>query len=345
MMQRFHLSMVLFVSLVGTSLFTGCGSSERAFVSFSYIVQPSRGLPEGMNTIYIQPAKVGPSTDPKWSDICATSLRSLVQESISQFDTNIQLTDRQDTQATFDEADLAAAGMSTGRAGSGGKLLAADGVIFSNVNVKITVDKGKQRTLSGLSFARVRGRHVSGGGGDIRTEEVETVSRHMTVQMEYKLLDTANNKTWATYSPPPYTASDRTQASIIFGSSQTEAALTPTDQIIAGLVERGAREFVSQLMQCRIHVREEISSSRNESCVRGIKMLRAEAYQDAMSFFKVALADNPEDDRAAFGAGLASEAMGQYGDALRYYNRACAEKLDEQYTRARNRVKAYANRT
>jgi len=344
-MQRFHLSMVLFVSVVGVSLFSGCGSSERAFVSFSYVVQPSRGLPDGMNTIYIEPAKVGPSTDPKWSDICATSLRSLVQESISQFDTHIELTDRRDTQATFDEADLAAAGMSTGNARSGGQLQAANGVIYSNVNVKVTLDKGKQRTLSGLSLSGVRGRHYGGGSTDIRTSEVDTVSRHLTVQMEYKLLDTANNKTWATYSPPPYSASDRTQASAIFGSSQTEAALTPTDEIIAGLVERSAREFVSQLMKCRINVREEILSSRNESCVRGVKMLRAEAYEDAMSFFKVALAENPEDARAAFGAGVTSEASGRYSDALRYYNRACAEKLDGQYTRARDRVKAYANRT
>ncbi len=344
-MLRIHRCLALWISIVGITAFSGCASSERAYVSFSYVVQPTRGLPEGMNTIYIKPAKIGPTTDPKWSELCAASLRSLVQESISQFGTRIELADRQDTQATFDEADLAAAGMSTGRAGSGGKLLAADGAILSNVNVKVTVDRGRQRTLSGLSLAGVRGRHWRGGGTDIRTSEVETVSRHLTVQMEYKLLDTANNKTWATYSPPPYTASDRTHASPIFGSSQTEASLTPTDEIIAGLVEQGAREFISQLMPCRVHVREDISSSLNKSCTQGIKMLRAEAYHEAMTFFKVALAENPGDHRAAFGAGLSSEALGQFDEALRYYNRACAEKLDEQYTRARDRVKAYANRT
>lgn len=322
----------------------GCQSAERAPVSFSYVVEAGQGLPEGMDTVAILPAKIGPNTDPKWSDMCATVLLSLVNESRNQFGTDVVVVDRRDTQATFDEADLAAAGMSTGRGGQGGKLLAAQGVIFSNINVKVDRKVGKQRTLSGLNLGGFGGHGWGGGDVDLRTSEVETVTRSMAVQTEFKLVDTENNRTWEHYSPKTFTATDRTKASPIFGSSQTEAELTPTDEIIAALVEKGAREFVSRLMPCRIDVDTEVISSTNANCIEGVRMLRGEMYGEALSNFKAALADNPDDHRAAFGAGVACEAMGQYDQALNYYRRACAGANNAEYRDALDRMKSYGDR-
>ncbi len=321
----------------------GC-ASESAFVSFSYVVEPSRGLPKGMKTIYVAPAKVGANTDAKWSELCATTMQALIVESRNQFGTQIEVTDRRDTQVTFDEADAAAAGMTTGSGGSGGQLSAANGAILSNINVKVMVARGKQRTLAGISGFGGGGRGWRSGGGDIRTEEVDTVTRNMVVQTDFRLLDTANNKIWEQYSPPSYRATDRTDASPIFGSSQTEAELTPQDRIIASLVERGAREFVSRLMPCRIQVEADVDSSPNKDCAEGVKLLRAEMYADAISAFRSALRKNSEDHRAAFGAGVACEASGRYDDALKYYKQACKGASDDRYVQARDRMKAFGSR-
>ncbi len=326
------------------SLLAGCQSAERAPVSFSYVVEPERGLPDGMDTLAIQPAKVGPNTDPKWSDLCATIMQSLVNESRNRFGTNINVSDRRDTQVTFDEADLAAAGMSSGAAGSGGKLLAAKGAILSNINVKIEKHVGKQRTLSGLDLAGIGGRGWGGGRANIETEEVETVTRTMTVQTDFRLVDTSNNRIWAQHTPRAYTATDRTKTSPFFGSSKTEAELTPQDQIIAGLVDQAAREFVSQLMPCRIAVDETVVSSGNKNCVQGVKFLRAELYADAIAYFEAALADKMDDHKAAFGAGVASEASGNFDQALRFYQRACAGQNNAKYQAARDRMKLYGSR-
>lgn len=334
-------------ALLSMWVFAGC-APERAVVGFSYAVEPTRGLPPGMDTITIMPAKIGPATDPKWSDMCVTVLNALVNESRNDFGTDIEVSDRRDTQVTFEEADLAAAGMSTRQGGDGGQLLAAQGAILSNINVKVETYIGSQRTLAGV--------YVSGGGGrghghsqghgstDIRTEEVETVTRNITAQTEFKLIDTGNNRVWEHYLPKTYRATERTHASPIFGSSQTEAALTPRDAIIAALVEKGARVFISRLMPCRIDVEAEVISSGNGKCRQGVKLLRAEAFDEALTLLKGAWADNPNDHRAAYGAGVAAEASGRYDKALKFYRRACAGQNNRIYTDARDRMKEYGHR-
>ncbi len=336
--ERFLMALILATSLAGCA-------TERAIVQYSYVVEPTKGLPEGMKTLYIAPAKVGPTTDAKWSDLSATILKGLVNESHSRYGTDITVTDRRDTQVTFDEADLAAAGMSTKRGGSGGKLLAADGAILSNIEVKTTLAHGAQRTLSGLNVWRAGGRHWRGGSVDVDTEEVETVTRHMTVNTEFKLVDTNNNQVWEHYLPRTYSSTHRTNASPIFGSSQTEAELTPEDQIVAELVERGAREFISRLMRCRIDVEAVVVSSTNKDCISGVKMLRAEEYDAAIGYFKAALANNMDDHQAAYGAGVACEATGRYDRALKFYNRANAGLESRRYRIARDRMKMYAGRS
>lgn len=323
---------------------TGCASHEMATVSFNYVVEPEKGLPPGMETLIIVPAKIGPTTDEKWSDMSATILQSLVNESRERFGTDIEVSDRRDTQITFDEADLAASGMSDRQGGGGGQLQAAEGAILSNINVKVEKHKGKQRTLSGFSAWGGGGHGWGHGGGSARTEEVDTVTRNMTVQTEFKLLDTSNNKVWTHYLPKTYRSTEKTEASPIFGSSQTEAELTPEDAIIATLIERGAREFVSKLMTCRIDVEAVVESSGNENCVQGVKMLRAESYDSALASFKLALTENPNDHRAAYGAAIACEASGKFDDAMKYYKQALVGANNREYKEGLERMKTYGNR-
>jgi len=322
---------------------TGCASQQTATVSFSYVVEKEKGLPPGMKTIAIMPAKVGETTDPKWQELSTTVLASLINESRSKFGTEVTVTERRDAKAVFDEGDMKAAGMATGKGGDT-KLIGAEGLLLSNINVKVEKHVGKQRTLSGLDLGGYGGHGWGGGNVNAQTEEVETVTRNMTVQTEFKLIDSANGRVWEHFSPKTYSATDRTKASPIFGSSKTEAELTPQDQIIGSLVERGAREFVSQLMPCRIDVETEVESSGNKNCVEGVKLLRAEAYREAISAFQAAMAEDSNDHRAAYGAGVACEATGQFEAGLKYYNKACAGENNRTYADARDRMKTYGSR-
>lgn len=345
-MRMMRVRNVLFSLILGlgaAGALTGC-ASERALVTLSYVVEPTRGLPPGVRTITIVPAVVGPTTDPKWSDMCVTILHSLVNESRNQFGTPVDVSERRDARAVFEESDLAAAGMSTRRGGAPGQVLGAEASIVSNINVKVTIDRGAQRTISGIALWGGGGHGYGGGGGDVQTEEVETVQRNLTVQTEFKLIDLGNGRVWEHFAPRPYRATERTKASPIFGSSQTEAALTPTDQIVATLVERGAREFISRLMRCRIEAEVEVESSGNKNCVQGVRLLRAEAYDEALGYFQAALRDDPNDHRAAFGAGVACEAMGRFDGAAKFYQQALVGHDSGKYRDARERMKAYGSR-
>ena len=333
----------LSITLGSLTVFTGCASKEMASVSFSYVVEKEKGLPPGMKTIAIMPAKVGETTDPKWQELSTTVLASLINESRSKFGTEVTVTERRDAKAVFDEGDMKAAGMATGKGGDT-KLIGAEGLLLSNINVKVEKHVGKQRTLSGLDLGGYGGHGWGGGNVNAQTEEVETVTRNMTVQTEFKLIDSANGRVWEHFSPKTYSATDRTKASPIFGSSKTEAELTPQDQIIGALVERGAREFVSQLMPCRIDVETEVESSGNKNCVEGVKLMRAEAYREAISAFQAAIAEDSNDHRAAYGAGVACEATGQFEAGLKYYNKACAGENNRTYADARDRMKTYGSR-
>lgn len=342
-MSRYIGTIGLPIALGLLAAVTGCASQQTATVSFSYVVEKEKGLPPGMKTIAIMPAKVGETTDPKWQELSTTVLASLINESRSKFGTDVTVTERRDAKAVFDEGDMKAAGMATGKGGDT-KLIGAEGLLLSNINVKVEKHVGKQRTLSGLDIAGFGGHRSGGGRVNAETEEVETVTRNMTVQTEFKLVDSANGRVWEHFSPKTYSATDRTKASPIFGSSKTEAELTPQDQIIGALVERGAREFVSQLMPCRIDVETEVESSGNKNCVEGVKLLRAEAYREAISAFQAAMAEDSNDHRAAYGAGVACEATGQFEAGLKYYNKACAGENNRTYTDARDRMKTYGSR-
>ena len=330
--------------ILGLALMVGCAATETAMVDFSYVVEAERGLPPGMKTVAIVPAKIGPTTDPKWSDLSTTMLQHLVNESRNRFQTDITVTERRDTQATFDESDLAAAGLSTRTGGEDAKLLAADGYILSNINIKVEKHAGKQTTISAIDLSGFGGHGWGGGRGAVDTREVETVTRNVTVQTEFKLVDSRNGQVWAHYSPGTYSATEATKSSFLFGSAQTEAALTPVDRIALPLVQQAAQGFVCQLMKCRVDVSAKIGSSSNKNCVEGVRMLRAEMWDAALNNFKIALAEKSNDHRAAYGAGLACEATGRYDEALKYYRLACAGDEATTYSVARDRMKVFASR-
>ena len=86
------------IGLLTICILAGC-ASERAHVSFGYVVNPERGLPDGMKTIAIEPPVLGPNTDAKWSDLCVRTLQHLVNEARNRYGADVVLVDRIDTQA------------------------------------------------------------------------------------------------------------------------------------------------------------------------------------------------------------------------------------------------------
>ena len=75
-----------------------------------------------------------------------------------------------------------------------------------------------------------------------------------------------------------------------------------------------------------------------------MKYLRAQAYPEALTYFKLALAENPDDDRAAFGGAVAAEAAGDHDEGLRFYRRAYGLRPERRYRNARDRLADHIRR-
>ncbi|MGB0716578.1 MAG: tetratricopeptide repeat protein [Phycisphaerae bacterium] len=341
-MKNRRLGVAASMGMLGVvSVLTGCGGGETAVVSFGYALEPTTGLPRGMKVITIEESTVGEATDPKWSDYVTTTMQQLVSDSKRRFGTDLEISDRRDTNATFDEADLRASGMSTGGpGGETGKLLAAQGSIRCHVNTFVDIDKGSSRQITAGSLIGA----VASGGRYLRTEEVQEIRRNMTVQADFRLIDTANNKVWEQLPPTKYKFEDEKGGSPFLGGSADETDLESEDSIIEPLVTAAVRSFLSRLIKIHINVEETVESSGNEDCRRGVRLLRAEEFEDALGAFKLALDQSSNDHRAAFGAGVACEATGQFDEAMKYYKQACI--LDEEpiYMRARDRMKEFGDR-
>jgi len=62
---------------------------------------------------------------------------------------------------------------------------------------------------------------AAGGGLSLKTKDVEEISRHLTVQCSFALMDAVTGRVIAQYSPPPYQKRDKASPHFLFGSSMS----------------------------------------------------------------------------------------------------------------------------
>ncbi|HSW44448.1 MAG TPA: hypothetical protein VLM89_02645 [Phycisphaerae bacterium] len=336
----------------------GCGKSETYNVTISYVLEPTQKLPEGLTTLAILDAgvetKEGDTEDKdrsvKWATIAADMMEKMIQDSALKFGSGLTVAKRRDTTKVMAEKDMKMAGLvDGGAAAQAAKLLEVQGIIASKLNIRVEVKEGKSRTVSAASIAAWGGRHWGGGSGSVDTEEVSNISRNMTVQCSFSLMDATTGEAIFQFSPKPFRKFDNQKPGPVFGSSKTEADLDSVDGIIGELVEQGTREFVSMFVPCEVEYAYQLESGKSEESARGVRLLRSDDLEGAMQSFKAALAEDPEDHRSAFAMGVASEFMKNWDDALKYYRQASgmpnlSEEEQNMYLAAKNRVTEHKDR-
>lgn len=331
-------------------LLAGCAESETGVVTIKYTIHPDRGLPPGMNGLAVDvlTAESGAGDESideaKWQEMVGEMMHNRLNEAKNEHGLNIVIADRSSTRSVMAEKDLALSGMAEGaEAAERTQLVAVQGLVRGRVIIKVDSHAGSEQTMDGgnvLSYAS-RGWISGSGGGD-----KSSISRTVTVQPSFRLVDSNTGQDWYTWTPAePMMVSEEDKPSFFFGSGKTEADLTPRDRIIAGCVQNAIVEFTSHLIPTSFEVEVPVISSANKSCIQGVKYLRAEDYDTALQMFKQALADQPTDDRAAFCAGVTSEKLGQYESAITYYNQALMARDEPQYKDSRDRVKQFKDRT
>lgn len=172
---------------------------------------------------------------------------------------------------------------------------------------------------------RDRREHAVFGPPVFPAAEVEEISRHLTVQCAFSLIDAVTGQTIMTYAPPPFQKTDRKSPDFLFGSLLGETELNPVDHFIGELVERGAREFVGRLVPVEVECAYTLEG-RKSAGEKGIDALRAQDYEAALAHFQAAVSKYPDKPENLFALGATYEILGRPEEALDAYRRAAASE-------------------
>lgn len=351
---------VLMMSGLAVALMAGCSSTDKESfnATVSYVLEPTQDIPDGLQRVAILDAgvetKAGDGEDKdrsvKWAKISADLMESMIKDAESKFGSDLAVVKRRDTEKVLAEKDMAMAGLVQGGAAvQTAQLLDVQGLITSQLNIRVEVKKSKKSTFDITSISGHGGHGWGGGSASGRSREADAIARNVTVQCKYSLIDAATGEAVFEYAPKPFRKHDSKKPSPIFGRSSGEADLDPVDMYIGELVEKGTREFVSMFVPCEATYAYELESSRNEYSAKGVRQMRMDDYEAAMESFKLALAEEPEDHQTAFAMGVCSELMGDWDAALKYYRMAVGmpdlddEELD-MYSAAKDRVADHKDR-
>lgn len=317
----------------------GCGKKPTAIVDFSYTIQPKQPLTEELKIAVVDARMEGDKgefDEKKWSGLAAEMIRSRLQNSTDAHKLPITLVDREHVKKSLAEKDLAAADLTDSPEELGSaKIEGANAMLTSKITIKIDKQKGKGRTVSGLGA--VAGHW--GGGGHVQTDEVDKESRNITVACQFQLLDVTKHAILVGYSGEPVQNFEKGKTSPFFGGSKTESDLTPRDKVIGAVVDDQLTKFLCKFVPTEIKDSCEVKAGGNKLSEEAVKAMVVDDYEGGLAKFKAAIAENADDHKSLFGAGVCCEKLEKLPEALKYYKQARSmEPKDEQYRAAVERV-------
>ena len=148
-------------------------------------------------------------------------------------------------------------------------------------------------------------------------------------ELKAQLKDAADNSAIAAHNGKPAQYYQRGKPSPFFGSSKTEADMTPRDQVIGEIVDAELQKFLVKFVPTEITAQVTVKAGAHEMSEAGVRALRIDDYETALANFKAAIAEEPDDHKSCFGAGVCCEKLGNADDAAKYYKMARSIKPKE----------------
>jgi hypothetical protein len=364
---------LLLATLMGLLCVHGADAKEKQVVTVSYVLAPAQPPPANIKTVAVINSRVdsidgvkGNSRELKWSKIAADMIESMLNSGGEQ---QISVVQRSATKHILAEQDLQLVGIVEGDAATrAGRVLAADGLIMSKIRINIDVQRSRKSSVDWGGFfgsamggpppqARAVRYHRTPDGRVVAhesarpavpTREIEEISRDMTVQCTFMLVDAVTGKSVVQFSPPVYQKKDKKSPDFVFGHNINEADLDPVDHFIGELVEHAARDFVSMLAPVQVSYSYEVTG-RGKQGEAAVRAMRSDDFPGAMQMWEAAFKSDPKEPDTVFGMGITSELLGDFPRALQFYRQVLGMKgVDKDnipiYTDAKNRLSAHMNR-
>ena len=114
----------------------------------------------------------------------------------------------------------------------------------------------------------------------------------------------------------------------------------PADQTVNQMLDLVVEQFVREISPHTVVVSVKLESGMTEAVKTASKLAKAEDYTGALEMYQAAMTERPDDDGAAFNAGVMYEAMCDFPNAGKYYFKAFKLNGKDKYIEARQRVRA-----
>jgi hypothetical protein len=273
-----------------------------------------------------------------WVSMAQGDLASCVKDTAAKAKINLVLVDRKHIQSKVTGGDLGNAGITETTTAQDVKILAPDARIFGKITMDVKYETGTKTTIQSILV-----NYWSPGivGAHVGLNDRQKIRRTITFQADMQLVDAATGEIFVNHSSS-WQPIDTKEPFILFGCNKNPIDFDqPDEQIARSLLQLEIRNFVARLMPMEWDVNVPVEASGNEECRRGLAKLDQGDYAAALEAFRAALAQDPKDHKACFGAGVASEEAGNLDSAVGYYQKAkelAGKKAPSTYEDAIRRI-------
>jgi|GEM_PF-2982428 len=254
-----------------------------------------------------------------WENLCRSLIGGKIPAGALADGKYVVMVSREDMSDIINEEDLRNAGIVAQEASTFGvKQLPVDLMIFGDINV-LTHYEVTWKTDKFAKIA-VHTPYVGGFFGDAAHRPKKRIQRTVTFAGNFRAIDARTGKVWLSHDFSDQEFEDK-KPMPLFGSSKSRMDLESEDQIVKRFLEAELDKFVGRMVSVPLESTVWVKSSKAEHCCEGVKQLPFDAAL-ALEYFRAALAEDPEDHRASFAAGVALEKLGRLTEAREKYRRA-----------------------
>jgi hypothetical protein len=196
------------------------------------------------------------------------------------------------------------------------KQLGVDLFVFGTVDVVTRYDVTWKRDMAARIVNWIPWLH--GAADDSPKQQIR---RTITFAGNFRVIDAATGEQHLQQAFNEQAYEDKKPTPLI-GSSMTTMDLEPEEQIIRRFLQQELDRFVGRLVPVLVTEPIWVQASRNGDCVQGVQALGAGDCTAALARFQAALATDPKDHRALFGAGVALECLHRLPEAQDRYGQA-----------------------
>lgn len=259
----------------------------------------------------------------KWGEVASDKLTAAM-EVVNRKYSRYTLVDRAGLKKILDERDLQTAfGSPEAAAKNAGALKTVDAIIYGSV--KASADE-RQATKTTFDLATQR------------PKTVEYTKLYCQAIVNFTMVDVGSGATLATLTTTENYDSDKDEKKSALAMFTKGDGLKPADQCLDALVDRAVNKFVAKISPHSNSFSEKLAKGKSPQVKAGNTLAVQGDYSGALEYYVAAIGSRPEDDGAAFNAGLMYECKGDFAKAAEYYGKAFGLNNDVRYARARSRV-------